>query len=151
MSNNAKNLPEVKLGQYKGLAVTRHVRPLSEKTIDQEMVDVYKRQVMDDFKAGRLDALVSTTVIEVGVDVPNATVMVIEKDVYKRQILEGAVERMRDWGSFLQHCQLLALVLGADERAGGGQAADTVAVGVGKLQRFQMCIRDSLGSAVHIR
>lgn len=33
-----KNLPEVKLGQYKGLAVTRHVRPLSEKTIDQEMV-----------------------------------------------------------------------------------------------------------------
>ena len=38
MSNNAKNLPEVKLGQYKGLAVTRHVRPLSEKTIDQEMV-----------------------------------------------------------------------------------------------------------------
>ena len=25
MSNNAKNLPEVKLGQYKGLAVTRHV------------------------------------------------------------------------------------------------------------------------------
>ena len=34
--------------------------------------------VMDDFKAGRLDALVSTTVIEVGVDVPNATVMVIE-------------------------------------------------------------------------
>ena len=33
-----KNLPEVKLGQYKGLAVTRHVRPLSEKTIDQEMI-----------------------------------------------------------------------------------------------------------------
>ena len=37
-----------------------------------------KAEVMDDFKAGRLDALVSTTVIEVGVDVPNATVMVIE-------------------------------------------------------------------------
>ena len=37
-----------------------------------------KAAVMDDFKAGRLDALVSTTVIEVGVDVPNATVMVIE-------------------------------------------------------------------------
>ena len=37
-----------------------------------------KAEVMEDFKAGRLDALVSTTVIEVGVDVPNATVMVIE-------------------------------------------------------------------------
>ena len=37
-----------------------------------------KAAVMEDFKEGRLDALVSTTVIEVGVDVPNATVMVIE-------------------------------------------------------------------------
>ena len=37
-----------------------------------------KAEVMDDFKSGRLDALVSTTVIEVGVDVPNATVMVVE-------------------------------------------------------------------------
>ena len=37
-----------------------------------------KAEVMEDFKAGRLDALVSTTVIEVGVNVPNATVMVIE-------------------------------------------------------------------------
>ena len=37
-----------------------------------------KTAVMEDFKAGRLDALVSTTVIEVGVDVPNASVMVIE-------------------------------------------------------------------------
>jgi ATP-dependent DNA helicase RecG len=32
---------------------------------------------MDLFRAGRLDVLVATTVIEVGVDVPNATVMVI--------------------------------------------------------------------------
>ena len=37
-----------------------------------------KAAVMEDFKTGRLDALVSTTVIEVGVDVPNASVMVIE-------------------------------------------------------------------------
>ena len=37
-----------------------------------------KAAVMEDFKAGRLDALVSTTVIEVGVDVPNASVMAIE-------------------------------------------------------------------------
>lgn len=37
-----------------------------------------KDEIMAKFKAGDLDVLVSTTVIEVGVDVPNATVMVIE-------------------------------------------------------------------------
>ncbi len=37
-----------------------------------------KDTVMADFKAGRYDILVSTTVVEVGVDVPNATVMLIE-------------------------------------------------------------------------
>ncbi len=37
-----------------------------------------KDSVMNDFKNGKLDLLVATTVIEVGVDVPNASLMVIE-------------------------------------------------------------------------
>ena len=37
-----------------------------------------KAQVLADFAAGQLDVLVSTTVIEVGVNVPNASVMIIE-------------------------------------------------------------------------
>ena len=37
-----------------------------------------KEEAMADFRSGRLDVLVATTVIEVGVDVPEATVMVIE-------------------------------------------------------------------------
>ncbi|MEO1235948.1 MAG: helicase-related protein, partial [Planctomycetota bacterium] len=37
-----------------------------------------RQRVMEKFRGGELDVLVATTVIEVGVDVPNATVMVIE-------------------------------------------------------------------------
>ncbi|PLC49110.1 ATP-dependent DNA helicase RecG [Pollutimonas subterranea] len=37
-----------------------------------------KQQVMQDFRAGAIDLLVATTVIEVGVDVPNASLMIIE-------------------------------------------------------------------------
>lgn len=37
-----------------------------------------KEAVMDNFATGKIDILVSTTVVEVGVDIPNATVMLIE-------------------------------------------------------------------------
>jgi ATP-dependent DNA helicase RecG len=38
-----------------------------------------RRAVMAQFKAGELDVLVATTVIEVGVDVPNATIMIVQE------------------------------------------------------------------------
>lgn len=37
-----------------------------------------KQKVMEEFAAGKIDVLVSTTVVEVGVNVPNATVMMVE-------------------------------------------------------------------------
>ncbi|MBP5193193.1 MAG: ATP-dependent DNA helicase RecG [Clostridia bacterium] len=47
------------------------------KLLHGKMKDKEKEAVMNSFKAGEADVLVSTTVIEVGIDVPNATVMVI--------------------------------------------------------------------------
>lgn len=44
-----------------------------------QMKSAEKEAVMRDFQSGRTQVLVSTTVIEVGVDVPNASVMVIEE------------------------------------------------------------------------
>ena len=46
--------------------------------IHGKMKAAQKAQVMEDFHAGKIDLLVATTVIEVGIDVPNAIVMVIE-------------------------------------------------------------------------
>ncbi|VAX01661.1 ATP-dependent DNA helicase RecG [hydrothermal vent metagenome] len=57
----AESLPDIKIGLVHG-----------------RLKSAQKEQVMAQFKAGGIDLLVATTVIEVGVDVPNASLMIIE-------------------------------------------------------------------------
>ena len=75
--------------------------------IHGRMKPTEKQQVMDAFKAGRLTVLVATTVIEVGVDVPNASVMVIENSerlgLAQLHQLRGRVGR----GAVASNCVLL--------------------------------------------
>lgn len=47
-------------------------------TLHGKMKGAEKNRIMEEFSAGNYDILVSTTVIEVGINVPNATVMMIE-------------------------------------------------------------------------
>jgi ATP-dependent DNA helicase RecG len=59
--------------------LARDVFPdLSVALLHGRMKGDEKEAVMRDFAAGRLSILVATTVVEVGVDVPNATVMIVE-------------------------------------------------------------------------
>ena len=61
---------------------------------------------MDRFREGETDLLISTTVIEVGVDVPNATVMLVENaerfGLAQLHQLRGRIGR----GAFRSHCVL---------------------------------------------
>lgn len=63
---------------------------------------------MNGFRAGVLDLLVATTVVEVGVDVPNATVMVIEDaeqfGLAQLHQLRGRIGR----GAHASHCILIS-------------------------------------------
>ena len=75
--------------------------------IHGRMKPAEKAAVMDQFKQGRLQLLVATTVIEVGVDVPNASLMIIENPerlgLAQLHQLRGRVGR----GSAASHCVLL--------------------------------------------
>jgi ATP-dependent DNA helicase RecG len=73
--------------------------------IHGQLRSVEKEEAMAAFRAGETDVLVSTTVIEVGIDVPNATVMVIE-DAHRFGLsqlhqLRGRVGRGRHPGTCL--------------------------------------------------
>jgi len=82
-----------------------------------QMKSSEKEQVMEQFRKHELDILVSTTVVEVGVDVPNSSVMVIEDanrfGLSQLHQLRGRVGR----GAQQSYCILIADTKGEDARA----------------------------------
>ena len=57
--------------------ISKNIRDIKIDILHGKMKNVDKDRVINNFKEGKLDLIISTTVIEVGVDVKNATLMVI--------------------------------------------------------------------------
>ncbi len=87
--------------------LARQLSELNIGLIHGRMKSSAKEAIMDDFKSGRIDLLVATTVIEVGVDVANASLMIIENaerlGLSQLHQLRGRVGR----GSQASDCVLL--------------------------------------------
>ncbi len=87
--------------------LSRLLPELNIGLVHGRMKSAEKQQIMAQFKAGELHLLVATTVIEVGVDVPNASLMIIENPerlgLAQLHQLRGRVGR----GSVVSHCLLL--------------------------------------------
>ncbi|MEC6899241.1 ATP-dependent DNA helicase RecG [Photobacterium piscicola] len=87
--------------------LTRLLPELKVGLVHGRMKPKEKQAIMASFKAGEIDLLVATTVIEVGVDVPNASLMVIENPerlgLAQLHQLRGRVGR----GQIASHCVLL--------------------------------------------
>ncbi len=72
-------LTELKSAKKEFLRLKREVfSNLSLGLLHGKLKTLEKDKVVRDFRVGKIDVLVSTTVIEVGMDIPNATIMVIE-------------------------------------------------------------------------
>jgi ATP-dependent DNA helicase RecG len=69
---------EAEAAETRARELTAMLPGFSVALIHGRMKPTEKQQIMADFSAGKTQLLVATTVIEVGVDVPNASVMVIE-------------------------------------------------------------------------
>jgi ATP-dependent DNA helicase RecG len=73
------NRAEVRAAEKEAERLATEVFPdLSVEVLHGRLRPAEKERVMDEFRAGKHHLLISTTVIEVGVDVPNATVMLVE-------------------------------------------------------------------------